>query len=100
MFSNKFISVDDLLVWLCGSNPNSATDLADQQVFSQEQINSNNPIVFPLPGREEYITKCFLISYKERRNKDRNSRPIPVCTGIPGLGKTRFWKNVLLPFRI
>ena len=31
----------------------------------------------------------FLTSYQQRYHTDRNSRPIPVCTGIPGLGKTR-----------
>jgi Cdc6-like AAA superfamily ATPase len=49
-----------------------------------------------LAGREEslqHITKCFLTSYQERCNKDRNSRPIPVCTGIPGLGKTRLMEE-------
>ena len=83
---------DDLLGWLCGSNTNSTTDLTDHQVFSQEQIISNTHIVFPLAGREEslqHIASCFLTSYQQRYNTDRNSRPIPVCTGIPGLGKTR-----------
>ena len=81
-----------LLDWLCGSNTSSATDLAAPQVFSQEQINSDNTIVFPLAGREEsllHIASCFSTSYQQRCSEDRNSRPIPVCTGIPGLGKTR-----------
>ena len=83
---------DDLLVWLSGSNTNPATDLTEQEIVSEEQTNANYPIIFPLAGREEslqHITKCFLTSYKERCNEDRNSRPIPICTGIPGLGKTR-----------
>ena len=83
---------DALLNWLCGSSTSSATDLAAPQVFSQEQINSDNTIVFPLAGREEslrHIASCFSTSYQQRFSKDRNSRPIPVCTGIPGLGKTR-----------
>ena len=86
----------DVLEWLCGSNTNSATDLSDHQISSQEQINSANPILFPLAGREEsleHIASCFKTSYLNRCNKDRNSRPIPVCTGIPGLGKTRLMEE-------
>ncbi|EPZ33843.1 hypothetical protein ROZALSC1DRAFT_30715 [Rozella allomycis CSF55] len=81
-----------VLNWLCGSNTNSTSDLAESQVSSQEDINSNNPIEFPLAGRDEslkHISECFTKSYQQRTNKDRNSRPIPVCTGVPGLGKTR-----------
>jgi hypothetical protein len=97
MFTNQneiLLTADGLLDWLCGSATNSATDInqADLQIISQEEINSNNPILFPLAGREEsisHIASCFSTTYKERCNKHRNSRPIPICTGIPGLGKTR-----------
>ena len=94
-FANQTVvpmTADYILGWLCGSNTNSTTDLKDHEILSQEEIDSNTHIVFPLAGREdslEHIAACFLTSYQKRCNKDRNSRPIPVCTGIPGLGKTR-----------
>ncbi|KAJ2999708.1 hypothetical protein HDV02_001951 [Globomyces sp. JEL0801] len=83
---------NNLLNWICGSKTNSTTDLCDLEIFSQEDIQSHTPVLFPLAGREEsmqQIKNCFLNSYKERHQNDRNLRPIPVCTGIPGIGKTR-----------
>ncbi|KAJ8326158.1 hypothetical protein O5D80_004934 [Batrachochytrium dendrobatidis] len=82
----------DLLEWLSGSNVNSAVDLTDKQVLSQQQTNPNQKFVFPLPGREkslQHIASCFMATHQERSNIDRNSRPIPVCAGMPGLGRTR-----------
>ncbi|KAK5667760.1 hypothetical protein QVD99_005605 [Batrachochytrium dendrobatidis] len=82
----------DLLEWLSGSNNGSAVDLTDKQVLSQQQTNPNQKVVFPLVGREQslqHIASCFMATHQERSNIDRNSRRIPVCTGIPGLGKTR-----------
>jgi hypothetical protein len=90
------MTANNLLIWLCGSNTNSVTDLTDHKRFPQEPINSTNSILFPLAGREqslEHIASCFSTSYRNRFNQDRNSRPIPVCTGIPGLGKTRLMQE-------
>jgi hypothetical protein len=90
------MTVYALLDWLCGSNTNSATDLADQLIFTEEEINPLTPFLFPLAGREEslqHISSCFLTSFQQRINDDRNSRPLPVCTGLPGLGKTRLLKE-------
>ncbi|OAJ39483.1 hypothetical protein BDEG_23322 [Batrachochytrium dendrobatidis JEL423] len=86
------MSAIDLLEWLSGSNVNSAVDLADKQVLSQQQTNLNQKVVFPLAGREkslQHIASCFMATYRHRSNIDRNSRRIIVCTGMPGLGKTR-----------
>ncbi|KAL5040646.1 hypothetical protein RTP6_7847 [Batrachochytrium dendrobatidis] len=95
MFSNPNqipMGAIDLLEWLSGPNVNSAVDLTDKQVLSQQQTNLNQKVVFPLAGREkslQHIASCFMATHQERSNIDRNSRRIPVCTGIPGLGKTR-----------
>ncbi|KAK5667073.1 hypothetical protein QVD99_006289 [Batrachochytrium dendrobatidis] len=86
------MSAIDLLEWLSGSNVNSAVDLTDKQVLSQQQTNPNQKVVFPLAGREQslqHIASCFMATYRHRSNIDRNSRRIIVCTGMPGLGKTR-----------
>jgi hypothetical protein len=86
------VTVDDFLDWLCGSNTNSAAYLIENEIMSQEQIQSDFPIEFPLAGREEslkLLSSIFLTSFRQRANGDRNSRQIPVCTGLPGLGKTR-----------
>jgi hypothetical protein len=99
MFYNQnevAMSTKDLYDWLCGSNTNSETDLTQNQVSFEAKINSNNQIVFPLAGRDEsleHIKNCFLTSFENRSDMDRNSRPIPVCTGIPGLGKTRLMEE-------
>ncbi|KAK5673583.1 hypothetical protein QVD99_001023 [Batrachochytrium dendrobatidis] len=95
MFSNPNqipMTATGLLEWLSGSNDNSAVDLTDKQVLSQQQTNPNQKVVFPLAGREQslqHIASCFIATYRHRSNIDRNSRPIPVCAGMPGLGKTR-----------
>ncbi|KAI8823918.1 hypothetical protein BJ741DRAFT_633587 [Chytriomyces cf. hyalinus JEL632] len=82
-----------LYEWLQGgSPPNSSTNLAKKEVTTQEEINENVPIVFPLAGRDEslkHIASCFKRTHENRTRQDRNERPIPVCTGVPGLGKTR-----------
>ncbi|OAJ38743.1 hypothetical protein BDEG_22648 [Batrachochytrium dendrobatidis JEL423] len=81
-----------LLEWLSGSNNSSTVDLPDKQILSQQQTNPNQKVVFPLAGREkslQHIASCFMATHRHRSNIDRNSRHIPVCTGIPGLGKTR-----------
>ncbi|TPX56124.1 hypothetical protein CcCBS67573_g09382 [Chytriomyces confervae] len=81
-----------LLDWLRGSPSNSSNDLSDSQVCSQEQSKRSSEIVFPLAGRErsiDHIASCFKKTYDNRSSGDRNKRPIPVCTGVPGLGKTR-----------
>ncbi|KAJ8326703.1 hypothetical protein O5D80_004157 [Batrachochytrium dendrobatidis] len=86
------MSAIDLLEWLSGSNNSFTVDLADKQVLSQQQTNLNQKVVFPLTGREkslQHIASCFMATYRHRSNIDRNSRRIPVCTGMSGLGKTR-----------
>ncbi|KAJ8323122.1 hypothetical protein O5D80_008180 [Batrachochytrium dendrobatidis] len=95
MFSNPNqipMTAIDLLEWLSGSNNSSTVDLPDKQILSQQQTNLNQKVVFPLAGREQslqHIASCFMATHRHRSNIDRNSRHIPVCTGIPGLGKTR-----------
>ncbi|OAJ41060.1 hypothetical protein BDEG_24711 [Batrachochytrium dendrobatidis JEL423] len=95
MFSNPNqipMTAIDLLEWLSGSNNSSTVDLADKQILSQQQTNPNQKVVFPLVGREkslQHIASCFMATHRHRSNIDRNSRRIPVCTGMPGLGKTR-----------
>ncbi|KAK5664495.1 hypothetical protein QVD99_000034 [Batrachochytrium dendrobatidis] len=86
------MSAIDLLEWLSGSNNGSTVDFPDKQILSQQQTNLNQKVVFPLAGREkslQHIASCFMATHRHRSNIDRNSRHIPVCTGIPGLGKTR-----------
>ncbi|KAJ3392736.1 hypothetical protein HDU84_003473 [Entophlyctis sp. JEL0112] len=78
--------------WLQGSATNSSANLADSKIASQEDINAASAIEFPLAGREEsleHIADCFRPVYENRNKKDRTKRPIPICTGVPGLGKTR-----------
>ncbi|KAJ3268527.1 hypothetical protein HDV01_002674 [Terramyces sp. JEL0728] len=90
------MSVGFILNWLCGSPNSSSADLNNDRISSQEQINTNQQIDFPLAGREEsleHLAKCFSTTYKERFSTDRNRRPLPVCTGIPGLGKTRLMEE-------
>ncbi|EGF80212.1 hypothetical protein BATDEDRAFT_25057 [Batrachochytrium dendrobatidis JAM81] len=95
MFSNPNqipMTATGLLEWLSGSNNSSTVDLADKQILSQQQTNPNQKVVFPLVGREkslQHIASCFMATYRHRSNIDRNSRRIPVCTGMPGLGRTR-----------
>ncbi|KAL5034590.1 hypothetical protein RTP6_002414 [Batrachochytrium dendrobatidis] len=95
MFSNPNqipMTATGLLEWLSGSNNSSTVDLPDKQILSQQQTNPNQKVVFPLAGREkslQHIASCFMATHRHRSNIDRNSRHIPVCTGIPGLGKTR-----------
>ncbi|KAI8894633.1 hypothetical protein BC833DRAFT_623785 [Globomyces pollinis-pini] len=77
-------------------NTTSPTGSTSKTEIVSSQEMSNSTIVFPLAGREEsleHICKCFLTTYQERFNADRTSRPIPVCTGIPGLGKTRLMQE-------
>jgi hypothetical protein len=85
------MTASELQQWLCGSHTSFGNDI-DELLLCQEDVNSTPEIVFPLSGREDslkHIANCFSTCFKQRSNKDRNSRPIPVCTGIPGLGKTR-----------
>ncbi|KAJ3003734.1 UNVERIFIED_CONTAM: hypothetical protein HDU68_005532, partial [Siphonaria sp. JEL0065] len=85
-----------LYEWLHGSATNSSENLSDNKVVSQEQVIAEYSTVFPLTGRDEslaHIKSCFLRAYEHRTSIDRNLRPIPVCTGVPGLGKTRMMKE-------
>ncbi|OAJ40153.1 hypothetical protein BDEG_23916 [Batrachochytrium dendrobatidis JEL423] len=95
MFSNPNqipMTATGLLEWLSGSNNSSTVDLPDKQILSQQQTNPNQKVVFPLAGREkslQHIASCFMATHRHRSNIDRNSRRIPVCAGMPGLGRTR-----------
>ncbi|KAI3657486.1 hypothetical protein MP638_006133 [Amoeboaphelidium occidentale] len=82
--------------WLTGSPTSSSSELTGNEVLSQQEINANDPIQFPLAGRDEslkFIADCFSTVFQNRRSDDRNQRPIPICTGVPGLGKTRLLKE-------
>ncbi|KAJ3263949.1 hypothetical protein HDU76_012233 [Blyttiomyces sp. JEL0837] len=82
--------------WLEGSPTTSSMSLLETQVVSQQDVSPDAPIQFPLAGREEslkHIANCFVRVYNNRHNDDRNTRPIPICTGVPGLGKTRLLKE-------
>ena len=90
------ISIDmtpeKLVEWLKSSATSSSANLAEEKIVSQQDVNADVPIEFSLAGREEslnHIADCFQRIYKNRSSQDRNMRPIPVCTGVPGLGKTR-----------
>ncbi|KAJ3028473.1 UNVERIFIED_CONTAM: hypothetical protein HDU68_001620 [Siphonaria sp. JEL0065] len=91
-FSNCFpvsMTPQGLCEWLHGS---SSKDLSDSKVVSQEQTQAIYPTKFPLTGRDEslaHIKSCFVKTYEHRTKDDRNNRPIPMCTGVPGVGKTR-----------
>ncbi|KAJ3346595.1 hypothetical protein HDU83_002841, partial [Entophlyctis luteolus] len=92
LFTNSIsvpMTPQGLCDWLRGTHTSSSTD---SNMVSQEQVNAKYSVEFPLAGRDEslaHIASCFTRMHKYRTSKDRNKRPIPVCTGIPGLGKTR-----------
>ncbi|KAJ3238626.1 hypothetical protein HDU78_003407 [Chytriomyces hyalinus] len=90
------MTAEGLWKWLHGSPTNSSEDIQDSKVVNQEEINEKYPIEFPLVGRDEslaHIASCFVRTYEHRTSKDRNKRPIPMCTGVPGLGKTRLMEE-------
>ncbi|KAJ3225075.1 hypothetical protein HDU81_008157, partial [Chytriomyces hyalinus] len=83
---------------LAASVTNSTADASASEVASQKEVNANSTTAFPLVGREEsilHIAECFARTNEHRSNLDRNMRPIPVCTGVPGLGKNRLTQECL-----
>ncbi|KAJ3062301.1 hypothetical protein HDU99_005265, partial [Rhizoclosmatium hyalinum] len=68
--------------WLTASG---FTDISESPVVNQDQA-------FPLVGRDgciKLIAQCFIKAHEYRTCRDQSRRPIPVCVGGPGLGKTR-----------
>ena len=92
-FDTVPMSIIKLYEWLCSSNTNSASDLNQDQLFSHDEFPE---IEFPLAGRDtslQHIAHCFTKTFRNRFVGDRMERPIPICTGIPGLGKTRLLRE-------
>jgi hypothetical protein len=61
----------------------------------EEHVLSSESLSFSLQGREKAISKaidCFKNLYERQVTKsttvDKTKYQIPVCSGIPGLGKT------------
>jgi hypothetical protein len=84
---------ESLYNWLTGSPTTSTTDVqeCEDTQISQKQMTDDSAI-FSFIGRQgslDFISCCFSGIYKNRSNPDRMTRKIPICTGIPGIGKTR-----------
>ncbi|KAK1930418.1 hypothetical protein P3T76_014089 [Phytophthora citrophthora] len=81
-------SCDDLLAFLESEMTNKEETMSNPHILSAESLQ------FQLVGREDAIkaaANCFNRIIKAGRGigSDRTDRPIPVCSGISGLGKTR-----------
>ena len=90
IFKNQdIVNLDpkNLYEWLNGSATNSSQD----EILPQQQLLPSTQD-YPLSGREEslrHIAQQFQKILDNRSIGDRNTRPLPICTGIPGLGKSR-----------
>ncbi|EGZ04335.1 hypothetical protein PHYSODRAFT_536652, partial [Phytophthora sojae] len=81
-------SCDDLLAFLESEMANKQEIVVNRNILGAESLQ------FRLVGREEAIktaADCFnrIIEANRGTGSDRTHRPIPVCSGISGLGKTR-----------
>lgn len=86
------LSPENIYNWLDGSHTSSSENLLGDVIMPQQQLLPAAPQEYPLSGRDgtlEHIAQQFNKVLKNRSHHDRNKRPLPVCTGIPGLGKSR-----------
>ncbi|KAI9327218.1 hypothetical protein BDR26DRAFT_940618 [Obelidium mucronatum] len=90
------MTAEGLWDWVHESPANSSENISGSEIVSQDNINKDISVLFPLAGRKsslQHIASCFSAVYANRHSTDRNTRPIPVCSGVPGLGKTRLLKE-------
>ena len=91
------LSPGSLYQWLIGSATTSAKLNPQQNIFETPIFNE----AYPFSGREEALLHIFDNFKKVSENRfrdDRNSRPLPICTGLPGLGKTRLCNEAAVLF--